>query len=154
MNLHCFIRFPKYSKQFLITTLMKFFWFTCEVLLNLFIQIKWTDEDNKMIISKVNKTKYQTFVSNDLVSNETPIVLLDTALWLFERIEVASSVTITDGSATRSRSPLSIMKGPKAKSTSWKIKINRWNVNIIITNHWFGLHHFEAFQPFHWILIL
>jgi len=52
-----------------------------------------------MIISKVNKTKCQTFVSNDSVSEKTPFVLLDTSP--LARIVRVSSITITDGSATR-----------------------------------------------------
>ena len=54
-----------------------------------------------MIENKVNKIKFQTFVSKDLVSNKTPSVLLDTTLSPLERIVNESSNTTADGSATK-----------------------------------------------------
>ena len=59
------------------------------------------NENIKIINSKVNKIEYQTLVSNDLVSNETPSVLLGKTLWLLESIVEVSSNTIADGSATK-----------------------------------------------------
>ena len=53
-----------------------------------------------MINSKIDKIEYQTFVWKDLVRDETPSVLLETTLWLLERIPYASFKIIADGSAT------------------------------------------------------
>ena len=59
--------------------------------------------ENIIVINiNVDKIEYQTFVSKELVRDEIPSVLLDTILWPLERIiELASSNTIADGSATR-----------------------------------------------------
>ena len=58
--------------------------------------------ENIIVINiKVNKIECQTFVSKDWVRDETPCVLMGTTPWPLERIELSSSNTITDGSATK-----------------------------------------------------